>query len=276
MILELEEGALISDKELALLEAEYAPISMQIRTHMDLLTLRSLLESHKELHGKIIGLFEGQVTHNEPKQTNKASCTNDTNVAHYKYTIHKKSNKLDTSRDKAQSFQESSSQSSELQRDRLKQADRSKASKESRGLKPDQSETEETLIHKTGLQHVTLKQLLNVSSSRFKEYLPIAARPMNHGDFIEAAYQLKGQLGISQNSWGYACLTLGRIGAAVCVILTDQANLREENRVMKPGAYFNAMISRAKVGELKLQQSVMGHLKREFCNDDKEQKQQML
>ncbi len=276
MILELEEGALISDKELALLEADYAPISMQIRAHMDLLTLRSLLESHKELQCKIIGLFEDQVTHNEPKETEKGSYTNDTNVTHYKYTTHKKSNKLDHSRDNAQSFQESSSQSSELQKDNLEQADRLNASKESRGLKSDQSETQETLIHKTGLQHVTLKQLLNVSSSRFKEYLPIAARPMNHGDFIEAAYQLKGQLGISQNSWGYACMTLGRIGAAVCVILTDQANLREENRVMKPGAYFNAMISRAKIGELKLQQSVMGHLKREFSNDDEEQKQQML
>ena len=270
MILELEEGALISDKELALLEADYAPISMQIRAHMDLSTLRSLLESHKELHANIIGLFETQVTHNEPKETDKASCTNDTNVTHYKYTTHKKSNKLDHSRDAAQSFQESSSQSSELQKDNLEQADRLNASKESRGFKPAQFETEETLIHKTGLQHVTLKQLLNVSSSRFKDHLPIAARPMNHGDFIEAAYQLKGQLGISQNSWGYACMTLGRIGAAVCVILTDQANLREENRVMKPGAYFNAMISRAKVGELKLQQSVMGHLKREFSNDDEQ------
>jgi len=98
---------------------------------------------------------------------------------------------------------------------------------------------------------------------------------MNHGDFIEAAYQLKGQLGISQSSWGHACLTLGRVGAAVCVILTDQATQREENRVMKPGAYFNAMISRAKAGELKLQQSVMGHLKREFSNDDQQKNKGM-
>lgn len=267
MILELEEGVLISDEELKQLEADYAPISMQIRAHMDLRVLRTLLESHKELYGNIIGLFEEQVSHNEPIETNKASCTDDINVTRYKYTTHKKSNKLDHSRAEAQSFQESSGQSSELKTDNIEQADRSKASKESRGHKPDQYESEEALIHKTGLQHVTLKQLLNVSSSRFKEYLPIAARPMNHGDFIDAAYQLKGQLGISQNSWGYACLTLGRIGAAVCVILTDQANLREENRVMKPGAYFNAMISRAKVGELKLQQSVMGHLKREHSND---------
>lgn len=36
----------------------------------------------------------------------------------------------------------------------------------------------------------------------------------------------------------------------------------------KPAAYFNAMISRAKTGDLKLHQSVMGHLKREFSNEE--------
>lgn len=86
---------------------------------------------------------------------------------------------------------------------------------------------------------------------------------MTHSDFVEAAYQLKATLHISQNSWAHACTTLGRIGAAVCVILTDQGTLRDNDPVTKPGAYFNAMINRAKSGELHLHQSVMGHLKRE-------------
>ena len=86
---------------------------------------------------------------------------------------------------------------------------------------------------------------------------------MNANDFVEAAYRLNRTLGISQSSWGHACMTLSRIGAAVCVILTDQANLREENRVMKPGAYFNAMVNRAKTGDLKLHKAVMGMLRRE-------------
>jgi len=51
------------------------------------------------------------------------------------------------------------------------------------------------------------------------------------------------------------------------VILTDQANLREENRVLKPGAYFNAMVNRAKTGDLKLHKSVMGQLKRDLPID---------
>ena len=284
MILELEEGALASEADLLSMETHYNAIAMQIRAHMNIAHLRGLLDKHKELHGGVISHFEEQSMQEEAMQsqtlpnkaqtqnnaspaTDKESYTNDKNVTHYKYTTYKKSNKLDTCRDKPISFQKDVAGSPEQNN---KPPACGKDQKE-------QGQGEETdIVSKTGLQHVSLKQLLNISSSRFKDYLPIEARPMNHGDFIEAAYQLKGQLGISQSSWGHACLTLGRVGAAVCVILTDQATLREENRVMKPGAYFNAMISRARAGELKLQQSVMGHLKREFGNDDNEQKQQML
>jgi hypothetical protein len=36
---------------------------------------------------------------------------------------------------------------------------------------------------------------------------------------------------------------------------------------MKPGAYFNAMVNRAKSGELKLHKSVMGKLRRDNDNE---------
>lgn len=267
MILELEEGALASETDLSSIESSYSAIAKQIRAHMAVSELRTLLESHKTLHSFVISFFEEQSTDDAIQETDKESCTNDKNVTHYKYTTYKKSNKLDYCRDEPISFQKSVAGSSEQNSNRPACSKSQKEQNQKEGA---------DIVSKTGLQHVSLKQLLNISSSRFKDHLPIEARPMNHGDFIEAAYQLKGQLGISQSAWGHACLTLGRVGAAVCVILTDQATLREENRVMKPGAYFNAMISRAKAGELKLQQSVMGHLKREFGNDDNDQKQQML
>ena len=50
---------------------------------------------------------------------------------------------------------------------------------------------------------------------------------------------------------------------AICLLLTDQAALREDNRVMKPAAYFNAMIGGAKKGEMHLHNSIFGILKRE-------------
>ncbi len=87
---------------------------------------------------------------------------------------------------------------------------------------------------------------------------------MNWNDFVEAAYRLKGELAISQNSWGRACSTLGRSGAAICLLLTDQAQQREHRPVLKTGAYFNAMINRAKSGELHLHNSIFGILKKEY------------
>ena len=255
---------LLDESDIVYFNRRYDAIAYQIRTSLALDHLRSLLEKHKALfsmlESKIAEYDEPCNTGSHESQiTNKDSCTNEENSTHYKYTTYKKSNKLDYCRDEPISFQKSVAGSSEQNND---QPACGKAQKEQN------QEEGADIVSKTGLQHVSLKQLLNISSSRFKDYLPIEARPMNHGDFIEAAYQLKGQLGISQSAWGHACLTLGRVGATVCVILTDQATQREENRVMKPGAYFNAMISRARVGELKLQQSVMGHLKREFGNDD--------
>ena len=89
-------------------------------------------------------------------------------------------------------------------------------------------------------------------------------RPMNWNDFVEAAYRMKGELMISQSSWAKACGLLGRSGAAICLLLTDQAQQRDIKPVEKTGAYFNAMINRAKEGELHLHKSIFGILQKEF------------
>jgi replication initiation protein RepC len=113
------------------------------------------------------------------------------------------------------------------------------------------------------LQHITLKQALNASSDRFKDHIPLEQRAMNWHDVVTAAYSLKGELHISQNAWSHACVTLGRTGAAICLLLTDQATQRADDPVRKPAGYFNAMINRAKSGELHLNKSIFGILKRE-------------
>ncbi|MCP4933907.1 MAG: hypothetical protein GY927_06790, partial [bacterium] len=65
------------------------------------------------------------------------------------------------------------------------------------------------------------------------------------------------------NSWSHACVTLGRTGAAICLLLTDQACMRADDPVKNPAGYFNAMINRAKSGDLHLHKSIFGILKRE-------------
>ncbi|MCP4328176.1 MAG: hypothetical protein GY791_07050 [Alphaproteobacteria bacterium] len=119
------------------------------------------------------------------------------------------------------------------------------------------------IILATGLQHITLKQALNAASSRFRDYIPLEPRPLNWSDMVEAAYKLRPALHISQKSWVEACTLLGRTGATICLLLTDHAMGRDENPVTKPGAYFYAMLNKAKAGELRLHSSIFGILKKD-------------
>ena len=109
-------------------------------------------------------------------------------------------------------------------------------------------------------EHISLSQLLQASSERFRSHLPLEPRPMNWNDAMEAAYRMKAQLGVSQSSWSEACQLLGRVGATLCVLLTDRAIDRTENPVRQPAAYFRGMVNRARVGELRLHNSIFGLL----------------
>ena len=85
---------------------------------------------------------------------------------------------------------------------------------------------------------------------------------MSWPDVVEAAYRLRPTLHISKQSWTAACELLGRNGAAICVLLTDQAMQRPNDPVRKPAAYFCGMVDRGKKGELRLHSSVFGHIER--------------
>ena len=253
----------LDESEILSFSRQYDAIAVPMRTYKSLDSMRDLLGKHKA----VFDVLNTSVKSYDKKiLSQKDSSKDDSDYVHYKYTKKPKIFKNITSRTSPIFLQkgvvENSQSQFELGED--KQGCNRAGEKEAESLQ------EQDIISATGLQHVTLKQLLNISSERFMAYFPIEPRPMTPSDFVNAAYKLKNTLGISQNSWGHASMTLGRIGATVCLILTDQANLREENRVMKPGAYFNAMINRAKSGELKLHQSVMGYLRRDNDNENDE------
>ena len=250
------------------LEAAYNEIAIQIRTTMSLERVGELLEEHKEFHSLVVSVLEeygssaveeqSAEVNNTPvasQETKKSSSKSDSLDTHYKSTTQKQSNKLDTSKTTSKSFQERRNENSEAKTQRTEQGENSEVREE------------ENLILKTGLQHITLKQALNAASDRFKDHMPLEPRPMNWNDFVEAAYRLKGDLHISQNSWSHACVTLGRTGAAICLLLTDQATSRADDPVTKPAGYFNAMINRAKTGELHLHNSIFGILKKEGSSE---------
>ena len=249
------------------LQKSYEPLAIQIRTHLSLESVRTLLAKHKELYNSSIITLNDEIVDKTPIKENKAtkmSSKNDTDDVHYNSTIKKQSNKLDTntrlsenSMASPNAFKKASSEPQELQTPTSHQDDLS--------LNEEGEFTEaEVLILQTGLQHITLKQALNASSEKFKDHMPMEGRAMNWNDFVSAAYAMKGELFISQASWGRACGLLGRTGAAICLLLTDQAQQREIKPVQKTGAYFNSMINRAKDGELHLHNSIFGILQKEY------------
>ncbi len=236
------------------LEASYEAIAIQIRVRIELKVLLELSAKHKELYESVLSMVpqaqnDHIITDTKTTISNKSSSKSDSLFTHYNYTNKKQSNKLDTGKAEAQRFQKSSNENIEDKTDKLE---------------PNETSEEENPILQTGLQHITLKQALNAASERFRNHLPMANRAMEWGDFVEGAYGLKAELNISQQSWANACVVLGRGGAAICLLLTDQAAQREQKRVEKPAAYFNAMIKRAKTGDLKLHSSIFGILKREY------------
>ena len=249
-----EEGA--CDREVYSWELRYEKIAIQIRTHLKLEKLRTLLSKHKSLHSDLIdfmgvGISETKQATDDrsmDEETNNSSSRSEKKFAHYKDTIKKSFDKSNTSSSASTGFQKSVVNPSAP-----KLSDREEPNRE-------EGKEEEDLILATGLQHISLKHALQAMSDRFREHLPLEPRPMNWSDVVEAAYRLRTELFISQSSWARACETLGRTGAAVCVLLTDQATQREDDPVRLPAAYFNAMINRAKQGELRLHSSVFGLL----------------
>lgn len=256
---QIEQGAFVS---------VYDTIAMPYRSSMSLENLRNLLAKHKDLYERVIGAFAEEKNN---KNSEKSSSRGDSLGGHKQITIQKPFNKLNTRRDTSHSFQEKRNADFEGKNDTSELTERQGVSKSRVGqgsakasLSPKESADTDNLLLKAGLQHITVKQLLNAASPRFRDHIPLEPRPMNFDDVVSAAYALRPALHISQKSWVEACQVLTRYGAAICLLLTDQAAQREDSPVRRPAAYFNAMIARARAGELHLHKSVFGILKREY------------
>ncbi|PJB70933.1 MAG: hypothetical protein CO093_06495 [Alphaproteobacteria bacterium CG_4_9_14_3_um_filter_47_13] len=228
------------------LQVHYDEIALPIRAYMPLENLLEMSRQHESLLNEAQSLVErlsesGKVC----ELSQECSSTDATDSAHKYSTTNSLSNKLDTSSHSDISFQESV-------------ADRSETRGKDRAWGKVRQEEESGAKY----PEVTFKQILNAASPRFLNKMPMEPRPMNEGDLVEAAYRLLPDLGIHKSAWGEACTNIGRLGAAMCVLIIDQKQDLPENRVRNPGGYLRAMVQRAKTSELNLHGSIFGLLKR--------------
>lgn len=116
----------------------------------------------------------------------------------------------------------------------------------------------------SGSDKITLKMLLNAASEELRGHLPVRPGvPLDWSQVVEAAEKRRAELGISPSAWVDACLTIGRVPAAVAVAVIDRNTGRIDwNTVENPGGYLRAMVGRAREGQLDLGKSVFGILAR--------------
>ena len=216
---------------------KYESIAVPIRTHLDLPAMRLLLDRHKSLHSEVLSTMGAKTAQNKqvtqcasvPKETLKSSPRDEQTFAHYKSTTQQSFVKTNTGNPAGECFQKSVVETPVLK----------------------------DPFHTSGIDHIKLSHAIGAASSRFLAHLP--SEP-GWRDVHEAAYRIRQDLMISQESWGVACDILGRTGAALCVLITDRSSQRDENHVRQPAAYFRGMINRARGGELHLHKSVFGML----------------
>ncbi|MFC0017441.1 plasmid replication protein RepC [Roseibacillus persicicus] len=251
-----------SHLEVAKLEGCYQAIAIQIRTHLKLSRLKTMIIEHRELYLATKALAEqGRSVAQDCAQTEKETPKNEEKFAHNKDTNQIPFNKLNTSR----------AAPNRLARGRKGEASSSKETSSPTDSPSAQRRAGETQPHSTptetsqgsGAGKISLNQILNASSSRFREYLPRTLNAVNEYHLVDAADRLRTTLQISKGSWSRACQTMGRVGAAICLMLTDQAALREINPARIPGAYFNALIKRSQSSELNLKPAIFALLKRQ-------------
>jgi len=232
----LSEWSLRGDTGVAEYDRRYGEIAVPIRTHLRLPHLRNLLEQHRALHAAVAEGMKLEhpaakmpARHNVSAAPKTRECSPKDEIpdAHLEPTNQEPSVETDTRTLTGRGFQGSRAGTAEIP----------------------------AVAARAGVEHVRLSTALLAASQRFREHLP---PDPNWGDVHEAAYQVRRALRISQASWGAACELLGRTGAALCVMIVDQATRREGNQVSQPAGYFRAMLNRARVGELHLHRSVFG------------------
>lgn len=224
---------------------EYNVISYSIRSYHTLPDLAALLEKHQLVAQGLLEALDGII-----KVADNTIITHDTSprdeehCPHIQRTTFPESNKFDYSSPSANSFQKSVAESTEV----IIQ-DQGIGEDSKRSLSQD-------------LSKITWKQMLNACSERFKQHIPIHEQPLEWRDLVDAAHALLPELGIHKTAWWSACQVLGQHGATICVMIIDQKSQDAENPVRNPGGYLRKMTARAKTGDLNLQGSVFGLLKR--------------
>ena len=230
------------------LAREYEAISFSIRSYHPLGELKELCLRHKALYHAVYEALEISAAGEDNTQlTCDTSSTDERDCPHIQSTNKKISNKLDYSNPSGKSLQKGVVEPPEPQAEEERLGSLSKHEHEA---------------ITSSISKITWKQVLNACSERYREQIPLHERPLSWQDLADAAYALLPTLGIHKSAWWDACSVIGKTGATICIMIIDQKQQDPNIRIHNPGGYLREMTARARSGDLNLQGSVFGLLKR--------------
>ena len=208
-------------------EANYREIAYELRSHINLARLRELNRHHAALHDELTNTLYAMISVRPDQQaasspiapaTRIRSRSHAQKVAHQEQTTPKKKREGPSASD-----DDGGRESSE---------------------------------HGEAIGKQMPQRLASQSTAALKACLPVTGQPTTWKDLVVAAHRRRTELNISQASWAAACGSLGRRGAAICLLLTDDATSRSLAPVSKPASYFKILVGRSLRGDLDLQGSL--------------------
>ncbi|TWT48935.1 plasmid replication protein RepC [Botrimarina hoheduenensis] len=226
-----EEG--IDSQTLTNWEERYREIAFELRSHIDLSCLRELAKRHTKLHDTLYQAITPETDVFSPQPTTSSPIA---------LTPRKRS------RSHVQKFahEEHTTPINKLDRETQTESD----------SKTEQTPLQPRLAYQAiGMR--TPREVAAYATEAFRAHLPATKGLLTWSNLVEAANRRRSELRISQQSWAEACASMGRAGAAACVILTDRAMGHQQNPVRRPAAYFSGLARKARRGELELQRSLL-------------------
>ncbi|WP_093191344.1 replication initiation protein RepC [Pseudovibrio sp. Tun.PSC04-5.I4] len=114
----------------------------------------------------------------------------------------------------------------------------------------------------SGIEHITLKQVLACASLMLRDMIRNASKPggSDWAAVVEAAQLAAGYLGISAPAWQEAYSKLGASAAATIVVIAERRSTDPKTTINSYGGFLRGCLAKAEAGDLHLHKSVFGLL----------------
>ncbi|MFQ8433345.1 replication initiation protein RepC [Amaricoccus sp. W119] len=112
------------------------------------------------------------------------------------------------------------------------------------------------------LRHITLDLLAAALPVDWRVRIERSGGGVSWASLTATAYERAGEIGVTDVIWAEAQAELGRLGAAVLVLLADAGSIERRGTIRCPAAWIRAMAARAESEPLRLSQNLFGLLHR--------------